>query len=46
MHDETLITWNVANWLTVVLMVFIGWWLYVGAYKLIRPLFKKDKDNE
>lgn len=34
--NETILTWNVRNWLTVVLMVTLGWllvmlaWHYVG----------------
>lgn len=32
MSDTVLITWNITNWITVVLMVVVGW----AIFKLIQ----------
>ncbi|MGC9293470.1 MAG: hypothetical protein ACP5EP_12255 [Acidobacteriaceae bacterium] len=32
--DENIITWNVANWLTIVLMGAIGFFLFGAAQKI------------
>lgn len=39
MDGETIITWNATNWITVVLMVFLGF-LIVGA---VSQLIRKGK---
>jgi hypothetical protein len=35
MEETTILSWNVTNWVTVVLMVAVAWWLYVGVRGLI-----------
>ena len=42
MNDETLLTWNVTNWITVLLMVATVWWLVVGASRLIMGRQSKE----
>jgi hypothetical protein len=36
MDGENIITWNVANWITIVLMVAIAFFLYGLVAKTIR----------
>lgn len=36
MADETIITWNVANWITIVLMVAIGFTVLGFIAKYVR----------
>lgn len=31
---DTIISWNLANWITVLLMALVGYALFVGAVKL------------
>lgn len=33
--DETIITWNATNWITVVLMAAFGWLFIVGALRVV-----------
>jgi hypothetical protein len=43
-NDETLLSWNVTNWITVVLMVAIVWWAFVGVGKLLSRNERKESD--
>ncbi len=37
--DETILTWNVANWITVVLMVMLGF----AAFSVIAGFVKRKQ---
>lgn len=36
MDGETIITWNATNWITVVLMVFLGFLILGAVSQLVR----------
>lgn len=39
MNEETMLTWNATNWITVVLMVAVAWFLFVGGFALVNRTF-------
>ena len=43
MRDEVLLSWTLKNWITIVLMVIVGWWLWVGVVKLVLPKVTTSK---
>lgn len=43
--SETLLTWNVRNWLTVVLMAALGWLLVSAAIKFVGRREKTANGN-
>jgi hypothetical protein len=43
MEEQIYLTWNVTNWVTVVLMVLISWWVLTG---IARVLGITSKDEE
>lgn len=40
--NESIITWNIPNWITVVLMFLIVWVFAMGAAKLFRNHWMKN----
>ncbi len=43
---ETLITWNVPNWITVVLMVTVGFFVLGAGGNLLRSFGAKQATDE
>ena len=43
MEEQVYLTWNVTNWVTVVLMVAISWWVITGIAKMA-GLTDNDKE--
>lgn len=43
---ETLITWNVPNWITVILMVTVGFFVLGAAGNVLRSFGAKQSAEE
>jgi hypothetical protein len=45
MDTETILTWNATNWITVLLMVLVGWIILLGAVKLVKGPRRDEKGD-